>query len=413
MNLSENIRLAFRSLNANKLRAALTMLGIMIGVAAVITLLAIGDGVTRFVADQFIGLGTNLVFVLPRGEGGQFGPPGVGGATLTMRDAESLADPLLLPNVSGIAPVVFRNDDLQYLGNVYRTSIRASTPDYGPIRGYEVTRGRFISETDYNGRSRVVVIGQDVVTNLFPPDVDPLDTNVRIRGLNFRVIGILEPQGGGTFGSEDDLAIIPLTTAQERLYNLRTPSGELRTDMILIQAVSSNAVRNVVIDATNAMRQLHNITFRDEDDFLILTQEDFLRSFGEVTGVLTLFLGAIASISLLVGGIGIMNIMLVSVTERTREIGLRKAVGAKKRDILSQFLTEAVVLAMLGGALGIVLGFLGAFAVRLAVPELEAVVTASAVALAVGFSVAVGLFFGIYPASRAASLNPIEALRFE
>lgn len=414
MNFSENTRIALRALNANKLRAALTMLGIMIGVAAVITLLAIGDGVTRFVADQFVGLGTNLVFVLPNFEEGQFGPPGSGGtATLTMEDAARLTDPLLLPNVSGVAPVVFRSDDLQYLGNTSRTSIIASTPDYGPIRGFEVARGRYISDVDYNGLSRVIVLGHDVAANLFPTDVDPLETNIRIRGINFRVIGVLAPKGGGTFGSQDDLALIPLTTAQERLYNLRTGSGDLRADMILLQAVNSDAVRDVVIDATNAIRQLHNITFRDEDDFIILTQEDFLASFGEVTGVLTLFLGAIASISLLVGGIGIMNIMLVSVTERTREIGLRKAVGAKRRDILGQFLTEAVVLALLGGVLGIILGFGGATAVRFAVPELEAVVTLSSISLAVGFSVAVGLFFGIYPASRAASLNPIEALRFE
>ncbi len=414
MNFNENIRIALRALNANKLRAALTILGIMIGVAAVITLLAIGDGVTRFVADQFVGLGTNLVFVLPNFEEGQFGPPGSGGtASLTMQDAERLTDPLLLPNVSGVAPVVFRNDELQYLGNAYRTSIIASTPDYGPIRGFEVARGRYFSDGDYNGRSRVMVLGHDVAGNLYPPDIDPLDTNVRIGGINFRVIGILAPKGGGTFGSQDDLVLIPLTTAQERLYNLRTTSGALRADMILLQAVNGDAVRDVVIDATNAMRQLHNITFRDEDDFVILTQEDFLASFGEVTGVLTLFLGAIASISLLVGGIGIMNIMLVSVTERTREIGLRKAVGAKKGDILGQFLTEAVVLALLGGVLGIILGFLGATAVRLAVPELETVVTFSSISLAVGFSVVVGLFFGIYPASRAASLNPIEALRFE
>ena len=216
------------------------------------------------------------------------------------------------------------------------------------------------------------------------------------------------------FGSQDDLALVPLTTAQERLYNLRDrQSGKLRVDVILIQAVDSQAVGDVLIDAANVLRQTHNINFRDEDDFLTLTQQDFLDSFGAVTGVLTLFLGAIASISLLVGGIGIMNIMLVSVTERTREIGLRKAVGAKRRDILGQFLTEAVVLALLGGLLGIGLGWAGATAVRFYVPELDAGVTVQSVALAVGFSAAVGLFFGIYPATRAAALHPIDALRFE
>lgn len=408
MKISENLYIALRALAANKLRASLTMLGIMIGVAAVITLLAIGDGVTRYVADQFIGLGTNLVFLMPGDD------PNQTESTLTMQDAEQLGDQTLIPNTDGVAPVVMRREDLQYQGLTYRTRIIASTPDYSRVRGYETKRGRFMDANDYQGRSRVIIIGQDVADNLFPEDIDPLGSNVKVRGLNFRVIGILKEKGGGMFGSADDLVIVPLTTAQERLYNLRSSrTGLLRVDMIMIQAVGSDAVDDILIDATDLLRQLHNINFRDEDDFMMLTQQDFLSSFGEVTGVLTMFLGAIASISLLVGGIGIMNIMLVSVTERTREIGLRKAVGAKKRDILSQFLTEAVVLAMLGGTLGIGLGLLGATAVHIALPELDTTVTLNSIALAVGFSVAVGLFFGIYPASRAASLHPIDALRFE
>jgi putative ABC transport system permease protein len=303
---------------------------------------------------------------------------------------------------------------LQYQGAVHQTTIRASTPDYGPLRGYRPQRGRFITATDYAGRARVVVIGQDVADNLFPADVDPLGTDVKIGGLNFRVVGILARKGGGVFGSEDDLAIIPLTTAQERLYDLRSPrNGELQVDMVLIQAVDGAAVGDVMIDASDTLRQSHDITFRDEDDFIILSQQNFLDSFSAVTGVLTLFLGAIATISLLVGCIGIMNIMLVSVTERTREIGLRKAVGAKRRDILGQFLTEAVALALLGGILGIGLGFVGAWATHLAVPDLDTSVTIRSILLAAGFSAAIGLFFGIYPAARAAGLHPIDALRFE
>ncbi|MEW5986319.1 MAG: ABC transporter permease [Chloroflexota bacterium] len=408
MSLRENIRLSLHALSANKLRAALTMLGIMIGVAAVITLLAIGDGVTRFVADQFIGLGTNLVFILPTDDPERFE------TTLTLQDAEALSDVALVPDAVGVAPILFRSADLQYEGHAYRGNVRASTPDYAQVRGYEVKRGRFISEGDYNGRSRVAVLGQAVVDNLFPEDIDPLDAEIKVNGLPFRVIGILEEKGGSIIGNQDDVVILPLTTAQERLFTARSQrTGKLLVDMILIQAVNNEAVEDVVIDAAEAVRQLHNIAYRDEDDFMVLTQQDFLSAFGSVTNVLTLFLGAIASISLLVGGIGIMNIMLVSVTERTREIGLRKAVGAKRRDILRQFLVEAVVLALLGGFLGIGLGFLGSTAVHLAIPDLDTSVTADSVLLAVGFSAAVGLFFGIYPASRAAGLHPIEALRFE
>jgi len=408
MNVTENIRIALRGLGANKLRAALTMLGIMIGVAAVITLLAIGDAVNKYVADRFIGLGTNLVFVTSNVD------PNLAESTLTLRDAEVLSDPALVPDAAAVAPVYLGGAELQYAGKVNDSSLSASTPNYDTVRGYEIARGRFIDDNDYNGRSRVVVLGPETVKNLFPEDVDPLQTEVKVNGINFRVIGVLKERGGGAFGSQDDLAIVPLTTAQDRLVNARSQrSGELLVDLILLQAVNSQAVEDVVIDASNALRQTHNITFRDEDDFLVLTQQDFLSTFSQVTGVITLFLGAIASISLLVGGIGIMNIMLVSVTERTREIGLRKAVGAKRRDILGQFLLEAVVLAVLGGAAGIILGALGATGIRLAVPDLDTSLTTNAVLLAVGFSAAVGLFFGIYPASRAAAMDPIDALRFE
>ncbi len=408
MNPWENFLIALRGLQANKLRASLTMLGIMIGVAAVIILLSIGDGVTRFVAEQFMGLGTNLVFVLPQDD------PNRSESSLTVRDAELLSDVVMMPRAAAVAPVVMNSDELQYEGTVYGTTVAATGPEYGPMRGYEIERGRFFDETDYVGRSRVVVLGQDTVDGLFPTDIDPLETTIKIRGINFQVVGILAEKGGGAFGSQDDLALVPLTTALERLYNRRSSTtGQTLVDMILVEAISSDDVEDVLIDASNALRQAHGITFRDEDDFLVLTQQDFLNAFGAVTGVLTLFLGAIASISLLVGGIGIMNIMLVSVTERTREIGLRKAVGARKRDILGQFLTEAVVLSVLGGLLGILLGWAGAVVVQVAVPQLDTSLTAGSVLLAVGFSIAVGLFFGIYPASRAAALHPIEALRFE
>lgn len=408
MKMIENIRIALRALAANKLRAALTMLGIMIGVAAVITLLSIGDGVTRFVADQFVGLGSNLVFVLPSED------PDRPESTLTVRDAELLSDPALVPDAVSVAPVLFVNVDLQYAGSVYANQLRASTPSLLPMRGYEIERGRAIDENDYVSRSRVIVLGADVVESLYPSTVDPLGTSIKVNGITFEVVGLLKAKGAGLFGSEDDLSIAPLTTVQDRLANRRSQrTGEPLLDLILIQALDSSGVDNVVVDTADVLRQSHELDFRGEDDFQILTQQDFLSAFSQVTGVLTLFLGAIASISLLVGGIGIMNIMLVSVTERTREIGLRKAVGARYGDILGQFLTEAVVLSILGGLCGIGLGFLGSTGIHLLVPDLDTSVTAASVAMAVGFSVMVGLFFGIYPASRAAALHPIDALRFE
>ena len=408
MPVVENVRLAFQSLRANKLRAGLTMLGIMIGVGAVISLLALGDGVNRFIADQFVGLGTNLVFVMP----GEFDFRAE--STLTLLDAEVLGDIAMVPDAAGVAPVFSRNANLQFGGETGQVQLNATTPDYAELRGYEVERGRFLTDNDYNGRARVAVIGAQTVRDLFPEDIDPLDNDIKVNGLPFRIIGTLEEQGGGSFGTADNIIIVPLTTAQERLFDARSErTGQYLVDLILMQAVNAESVPDVAIDATMALRQSHDIKFRDDDDFMVLTQQDFLSSFGQVTGVLTLFLGAIASISLLVGGIGIMNIMLVSVTERTSEIGLRKAVGAKQKDILSQFLTEAVILSVLGGLAGVLLGFLAATIIHTAIPDLDTSLTAGSILLAVGFSAAVGLFFGIYPASRAAALRPIEALRFE
>ncbi len=412
MNMIENIRIALRALLANKLRAALTMLGIMIGVAAVITLLAIGDSVTRFVAAQFSGLGSNLVFILPQMD--EMQPVFEADSTLTLRDAEMIADPAIVPGVAAVAPMLMRPLDLQYEGTSYNVLTRASSPNFGELMNMEVARGRFISESDYANRSRVVVLGQDTIDELFPNDIDPLDRDIKINGVNFRVIGVLAVKGAmGIGGSQDDIAVIPLTTAQARLVNNQNTRGQQTLDAILIQAVDETAVDNVLVDASNALRQAHNVAFRDSDDFQVLTQQDFLQAFGAVTAVLTLFLGAIASISLLVGGIGIMNIMLVSVTERTREIGLRKAVGAKYRDILAQFLTESIALSLMGGFMGIALGVMGATAVHHFVPDLDTTVTIGSILLAVGFSATVGLFFGIYPAAQAAKLHPIDALRFE
>jgi putative ABC transport system permease protein len=252
-----------------------------------------------------------------------------------------------------------------------------------------------------------------VVKRLFPEGEFPLGQTVKINNLPFKVIGTLAPKGGGFFGDQDNRVLIPLSTAQQRLFNTRTPDGRFAISVIYVQAHDSNQLDLVAGQITAALRERRNISFRAEDDFTVIAQQDLIASFGEVTSALTLFLGLIAGISLLVGGIGIMNIMLVSVTERTREIGLRKALGAKRRDVLAQFLAEATALALLGGLVGIGLGTAAAFSIQLFQPELPVTVTADSVALATGVSVAIGLFFGLYPAYRAARLNPIDALRYE
>ena len=413
MNLIESIRLALRSLIANKLRAILTMLGIIIGVAAVITLVSVGEGVQQVVVSEFEGLGNNLLFVIPgQPDANQF-MPGRSSAELTNDDYEALADPFNVPDLLRVVPTYDRPAIVTRGGEEARTTISGTTPDFTIIRDFQPVLGDFFTEQDVTSAARVAVLGQRVYEQLFPDGELPIGQTIRINNVNFRVIGLMEEKGGSGFNDQDDLVLVPLNTAQRRLFPARRPDGSFRVDQILAEVISEERQDAAIAEMTLALRQSRGVTFRDEDDFTILSQDEVVGALGQITGVLTVFLGVIAGISLLVGGIGIMNIMLVSVTERTREIGLRKAVGAKRRDILWQFLTEAIILSTIGGLIGLLLGAAGAYLISALSDTLDATVAWNSVALAILFSVAVGLFFGIYPATRAAGLNPIDALRYE
>ncbi len=416
MSVSEALRVALRALSANKLRSILTMLGIIIGVGAVITLLSVGRGVERYVTSQFQSIGSNLLFVVP-GQLSNSGPPraagGITSSTLTMSDVQALRDPARTPDVIAVAPEVTRFTTVTAGKREAFPQVGGVEPAYATVRNWKIAAGRFISPEDVIGHSRVAVIGQSVVDKLFPDNQAVANQTIKINDIPFRVIGVLEKRGGSGFGDEDNQIFVPITTAQTRLFPNRTTSGDYRVSVVYAQAVSEDKMDDAANQIAQVLRETHNITYSNDDDFTVISQADLISIFGQITGVLTLFLGAIAGISLLVGGIGIMNIMLVSVTERTREIGIRKAVGAKRRDVLIQFLLEAVVLSLIGGFVGIALGALGAFAVSKLQSDFQTYVTLDSILLATGFSAAVGLFFGIYPATRAARLNPIDALRYE
>jgi putative ABC transport system permease protein len=414
----ESMRVALGALLANRLRAALTMLGIIIGVGAVITLMAAGAGVQRYVNEQFIGIGTNLLFVTPGNIAqNRSGPPDMdaaaAGAALTIGDANAIADPVRAPDVLRSAPEWVRFAKVEAGGRDTTTAVRGVTAIYTVVRAWPIALGNFISDADMMGQTRVAVLGQTAVNKLFPNGEYPVGQNIKISGLTFHVIGVASKKGGSGFGDQDDVVFVPLTTAQSYLFTDKSVSGEHRVTVIYVQAASQERMNVATEQIAAILRDRHRISFRDQDDFSVISQADVIKVFGQITGVLTVFLGAIAGISLLVGGIGIMNIMLVSVTERTREIGIRKAVGAKRRDILSQFLLEAMTVSIMGGIMGIALGAVGAAMIAKLVQGFYPVISADAVILATGVSAAIGLFFGLYPAWRAARLNPIDALRYE
>jgi putative ABC transport system permease protein len=410
MSFAQVLLEALESLNSNKLRSGLTVLGIVIGVAAVIAMLAVGNGAQASITGSINQVGTNLLFVFSgvRDNENVHNPRPV-----TLNDAAALLDPYAAPDVQAVAPALQGNGDVVFAGQTKTTTITGATPEYGTVRNISLLEGSFISQDQYLGNASVAIVGVDVADKLFGHRDGLIGESIRIKGQPFRVIGVLSPQGGSAFGSADNQVIVPLSTARARLLSR---VGEGTVDIIYIQAVDYKAVPSASNEIAQILRTRHHTPI-GQDDFTVFTQESILTTIQGVTGVLTVFLGGIAAISLLVGGIGIMNIMLVSVTERTREIGLRKALGARKRDILIQFIAESSLLSLIGGFVGIIFGWLISFTVgRIAVAtgnDFTPIVGLDAILLATLFSAAVGLFFGIYPANRAAGLEPVEALRYE
>jgi putative ABC transport system permease protein len=407
MDLFQGFLEALDSLVSNKLRSGLTVLGIVIGVGAVIAMLAIGRGAEDVITGSISDIGTNLLFVTRGGSEEVRNPQ-----PLTLGDADAISDLFIAPSVIGVAPIVSGSVEISFAGESSLIQGSGVTPDYDDVRNINLSEGEFINQQHMLARSAVVILGPDTADTLFGRSEGVIDETIRIEGQPFRVIGVAERKGGSGFTNEDDQLYVPLSTAQMRLIRRRSD----RVDTIIVQAINSDAVAQAQEEITSILRVRHRTPI-GEDDFTIFTQQSFLEIAQTITSVLTVFLGGIAAISLLVGGIGIMNIMLVSVTERTREIGLRKAIGARKRDILFQFLAESSLLSLLGGLIGIGLGFglatvVGAIANASDV-ELAPLVTLDAVLLATLFSIAVGLFFGLYPAKRAADLEPVEALRYE
>jgi putative ABC transport system permease protein len=410
LNLSQNVRSALRALLANKLRSALTMLGIVIGVGAVVALLSIGTGAQAAITGQISGIGSNLVTV-SAGSRNNFTPSGAGGGAttpLTYEEAQQLKG---LPGVAAVAPQTQSRQTVKYQSKQTNPQVVGVVPDYEKVHPDRMDHGRFISTADVNNKARVAVVGSQIVTDLFG-GLDPVGKSIKINGILFQIVGVMKSQGSGGFGfSRDNILYVPITTAFARLSNQRV--GNQRTvSTVEVSATDEQSIDTAMEALKVKMRTLHKIGVGEQDDFTVSSQADLLSAVTQVTGILTVFLGAIAGISLVVGGIGIMNIMLVSVTERTREIGLRKAVGARKRDILYQFMVETITLSVLGGLIGILLGW-GIASLVGATGVITTRVSMESVVLAFGFSAAVGLFFGIYPANRAAGLKPIEALRYE
>jgi putative ABC transport system permease protein len=408
MNIIENVRIALRALVSNKLRSALTMLGIVIGVGAVVALLAIGQGATASVTSQVEGLGSNMITILPTRN--LRGMMGAQTTRLYYSDYETIAGHN--ENIAKMAPIYQAGETVKYGSKNAQYTVMGTTPDFTDVRAYKVSQGRFLNENDSAANARVAVLGSQTAVDLFG-NLNPVGRSIKIGGVQFDVIGVLESKGSGGFGSSDDVILIPLETGYTKLFgSAAVDNGKRLISTLSISAASPNVVNDVIAQVEYILRKQHGLDPSADADFSVMSQNQFLDTLNQITSTLTIFLGAIAAISLLVGGIGIMNIMLVSVTERTREIGLRKAVGARRNTILMQFLVETVTLSVFGGLLGVLLGA-GVAWLFTFTGMITAHVTLNSVLLAFMFAVAVGVFFGLYPASRAAALRPIEALRYE
>ncbi len=415
MKLIDFLVTALKSLSSNKLRSSLTMLGMIIGVGAVIGLMSVGRGAQAMVTSTFEQMGTNAIYVIPSSPGAGVAGIGMGAPTLSLDDAEALANPAYVPSAVAVAPISTNYAEVIAGNESAVTSITGTTPEYRGALNYSLASGQFISERNVSHRDTVAVLGDKVAEDLFGSD-DPLGQKVRIKERRFTVIGVLEAKGGAFMGvSQDELVVVPITTFQTRLFTQRMAGGEDAVQSIVVQISSAEAIDGAIYDIEDVLRQRHRLAPDEENDFTVISQEQIVGMLQQVIGVFTIFLGAIAGISLLVAGIGIMNIMLVSVTERTREIGIRKAVGAKRRDILGQFLMEAAILSLTGGGIGIAGGWVMSRLISridIGGQAIPSVVSLDIIILAISVSVFIGLVSGIYPALRAARLNPIDALHY-
>jgi putative ABC transport system permease protein len=408
--LLSSVRIAFRALEVNKLRSALTMLGIVIGVAAVIATAAIGSGAKQRIQQQIASIGSNVIIILPGSLTSSGMRMGSGNAvTLTESDAREL--PSQSPDVALAVPLVRGGAQIVYENSNWATIVYGTTPGFLDVRDLSVAEGSAFTQQDVDSANKVAVLGKTVVTNLFG-DIDPVGQGIRIGKVPFTIVGVLEPKGQSPTGQDqDDIVLLPISTAKRKVLGNKSANADA-VDQVIMEAKTGNQIDAAQDEARALLRQRHHLLPSEDDDFSIRNMQEIFAAQEASSHIMSLMLAAVASVSLIVGGIGIMNIMLVSVRERTREIGLRQAVGAKTRDILAQFLVEAVTLSIAGGMAGVILG-IGASAVVSTLASWNTVVGAGSVLLAVFFSAVVGIGFGYYPARKAAYLDPIEALRSE
>lgn len=404
--LADLLKEVFWSLSGNKVRSGLTILGIVIGIASVIVMVAIGQGAKASVTSSIESIGSNLIMIMPGSQRvGGVSQGGGSSETLTEEDADAIKNQI--SNAKAVAPAVTGRYQITAKGNNANTQVVGTVADYAVVRNVSMSSGSFFSESQIRSSAKVAILGPDTRDELFGENVSPVGQNIRINKIEFLVIGVAKSKGGSGFNNQDDIIYVPLTSAQHYL------SGNDYVNNISVTAADQDSMASVQSQITKLLLSRHKITDSAQADFSIMNQNDIISTASSVTGTFTILLSSIAGISLLVGGIGIMNMMLTTVTERTREIGLRKAVGIKKMYINLQFLAEAVALTFLGGMLGIILGWLASLLVTKFVSSLTTEVSLSSILLAFGVSTAIGIIFGFYPARRAANLSPIEALRYE